>query len=595
VVYAWDYFAGKILSQRSIDHKICDKIMQSDEMNEIDSIALKIATTWYQNKTIQDKITFDGINLGFLVEWELFHYLIQTIKDYFMLEKILEIEKPDKVIIFGDIDQIETICKEKHISCEIKKSKNDNSEFIMDYIQIKYDILNYPISFKISLQKFFWLKKQFGVILKIILKLLSLKNKKSKSDRNYLLLEFNPSVYNDLLYVAKKNNVNIKLLNLRRPAIWNISSLKTVLKSRCEIINYNLGEKNENENNMVNNLREIFSMNQILSDIFSIKDKSFWFLIKEDFTKFCISRFSVAIQQNKMIKTVLKNQKINCILGWNDSLQIEKTAMTIGKKMNIPTVVLQHGLVSHRDNADKMESHIRISGLLPLVSEYFAVWGKIMQNYAIKMGMKKENVAIVGSPRYDSFFNKKINPKKRKIILFATSGLGNNHVAGFTSNVLEEYEDSIKTVCNTIKKLEGYELVVKLHPYSTDFIDIKKIIKDIDPSVKIIQNINISKLIEECDILITYNSSTVLLEAMILEKPTIAIQLNDITELQKEPIFRYNTISAINHEELENTLKSLLEDDVSNNKITNGKKLVNDYISNPTNSSEELLRFLQNL
>ncbi len=103
-------------------------------MNEIDSVALKIAISWYQDKTIQDILTFDGINLGFLVEWELFHYLIQSIKDYFMLEKILEKEKPHKVIIFGDINKIETICEEKHIPYELKKLKNNNSKFIMDFI-----------------------------------------------------------------------------------------------------------------------------------------------------------------------------------------------------------------------------------------------------------------------------------------------------------------------------------------------------------------------------------------------------------------------------------------------------------------------------
>ena len=177
VVYAWDYFASKILSQRFVKHQICDKILSFDEMSEIDSTALKIATTWHQNKTIRDTLTYDGINLGFLVEWETFHYLIQTIKNYVMLEKILEKENPDKVIIFGDIGSIGTILDKKHLTHELKESKKDNSKFIMDYIEIKYDVFNHPISFKISLQKFFWMKKQYETIIRFILNIVHIKRK----------------------------------------------------------------------------------------------------------------------------------------------------------------------------------------------------------------------------------------------------------------------------------------------------------------------------------------------------------------------------------------------------------------------------------
>ena len=595
IIYAWDYFTSQILSQRSLEHRICDKIISSKEMSEIDSTALEIAITWYQNNTIQNILRINKINLGFLVEWELFHYLIQTIKDYFMLEKILEQEKPHKVIIIGDINKIETICEEKDILYEIKKSNNKNNKFIMDFVEIKYDIFNHPISFKISLKKFHWIKKQYEKMLHVILKIFSYKNKKNKSNKNFLLLEFNPASYSDLLYVAKKNNINIKLLNFRRPAVWNANSFKIIRNSGCEIINHSINKKNNNVNDMIYNLKEFLNNDVNLSKIFSINNKSFWFFIKEDFTNFCISRFSLAIQEIETITTLLKNQKIDCILGWNDSLQTEKTIMTIGKKMSIPTVVLQHGLVSHSDNANIMQSRFRISGLLPLVSDYFAVWGKIMQDYAIKLGMNKENVPIVGNPRYDSLFRNKKKYEKNKTILFATSGLGNNTVAGFTSEVLEKYKKSIETVCSTVKKLEGYELIVKLHPYSTDFIDIKEIIKNIDPTIKVIQNINLIQLIENCDILITYHSSTALLEAMIMEKPTIAIQLFDSKTLQEKTIFRYNTISAIEYEELDTTLRSLLDDKFSHTKIENGKKFSRDYLSHTTNSSEELLRFLQNL
>lgn len=599
-IYAWDYFSSEILSKNFIKHKICDQILDAVEMNIIDLKALELATTWYDNEEIKKELLVDNINLGFLIEWEFFHYLIQTIKNFFIIEKIIREEKPSKIVSYGDIGPIKPICMKYQISYEPRNYPSFNNKFILDSIEVKYDILNHPIAFRISFKKFFLIKKVYERIISVILKII-IRERKEQNKKSFLLLEFNPSTYSDFLNVASLNGINVKLLNFRRPAIWNLNSLKAVKQARCEILNLDTSKVSINieskTKKILSNLQRLFSKDEIFEKIFSVENKSFWFYIKDEFKSFCKTRFSQAIEEIESTLFLFENQKIDCILAWNDSLQTEKTIMTIGKRNGIPTIALQHGLVAHNDNPEKIRSHIRITGLLPLVSDYLAAWGKIMQEYAIKIGMKKENVIIVGSPRYDNFFKKRRNvDKKTKTILFATSGLGNNSVAGFTSDVLERYEKSIEIVCTTVQKLGGYELIVKLHPYSTEFIDIKKIIKKINPSIKIIQNANLVNLIENCDVLITYGQSTVLLEAMILEKPTISIWLYDFASPQDEVIFRYDAISVIKHEELENTLKLLLNDTAfAHAKVENGKKLVNDYLSHQGSASQELLKFLQNL
>ena len=595
IVYAWDYFASKILSRGSIDHQICDKILSLDEMYEIDSAALKIATTWYQNKTIPDILTLDGINLGFLVEWEFFHYLIQTIKNYIMLEKILEKEKPDKVIIFGDIGPVNTIFDKHNIAYELKDSREDNNKFIMDYIVIKYDILGHPISFKISLSKFSWIKKQYEKVVHMILKLSPSKGKRNNSKKSYLLLEFNPTTYSDLLYTAKKNNINLKLLNFRRPAIWNINSLKIIMRSGCDIINMDI-DKVLNDNKIKSAIDYLRNSDE-LDEVFSIRNKSFWFFIKDDFVNFCISRFSQALQEIKISSDILKNQKVDCVIGWNDALQTEKTIMITGKRAGIPTVVLQHGLFAHREKMPKEDAYIRINGFLPLVADYLCVWGNIMSQHSTKLGMKKENVLTVGSPRYDNFLvQPKSKIKEKKTILFATSGLANFSASQFTSEILEKYEKSLEVICSICKKFKEYELIVKLHPYSYDFIDVKNIIKKNYPDAKIIQNANMANLIENCDVLITYAQSTVLLEAMMLEKPTISIWLYDFISPEEDILFKYDAITVSTSESLESNLKKILTDkDFADLKVKNGKKFVNDYLSNQGNASNKLLKFLDDI
>ncbi|SMH72311.1 UDP-N-acetylglucosamine 2-epimerase [Candidatus Nitrosotalea okcheonensis] len=565
-------------------------------MNEIDLTALEISTNWYKNTIIQDMLTFEGINLGFLVEWELFHYLIQTIKNYVMLEKILEKEKPQKAIIYGDIGQIGSIFDKHHVTYELKESENHNDDkFIMDYIEIKYDIFNHPVSFRISLQKFFWMRRQYEKVLNMILKLFSVKGKRDNLRKNYLLLEFNPSTYNDLLYAAEKNNNNLKLFNFRRPAIWNVNSFKVILRSGCDIVReYTDKVPDEKIKSVIDHLRNSYEMEKI----FSIRNKSFWFFIQKDFINFCHIRFLEALQEIKSVTAILKNQRIDCILGWNDSLQTEKTIMTIGKKLGIQTVVLQHGIVNHNENPEKIRSHIKINGLVPLVADYLCCWGDIMEKHAISLGMQKEKLVKTGSPRYDSFFSQKrmIHVKEKKTILFATSGLANNFVAGFTSEILKKYEESIENICSICQRFKEYELIVKIHPYSSDFIDVKSIIKRSNSNAMIIQNANMEKLIENCDVLITYAQSTVLLEAMILEKPTISIWLYDFISPEEDMLFKYDAVTVTTSERLEDNLKRILKDeDFTKFKINNGKRFVNDYLSNRGKASYELLRFLDQI
>ena len=55
------------------------------------------------------------------------------------------------------------------------------------------------------------------------------------------------------------------------------------------------------------------------------------------------------------------------------------------------------------------------------------------------------------------------------------------------------------------------------------YYDIKPLIRQIDPNIPIYQNQNILDLLLTCDSMISLNYSTVLLDAMILNKPVLLI------------------------------------------------------------------------
>ena len=74
------------------------------------------------------------------------------------------------------------------------------------------------------------------------------------------------------------------------------------------------------------------------------------------------------------------------------------------RKQNVMSMVLQHGTpaVSFPDFSDLNPIH----GTLPIYDDKkIALWGTIMQKYALKHGIKENNIIVSGSPRHDSYFD----------------------------------------------------------------------------------------------------------------------------------------------------------------------------------------------
>ena len=53
---------------------------------------------------------------------------------------------------------------------------------------------------------------------------------------------------------------------------------------------------------------------------------------------------------------------------------------------------------------EKFDKYIPILPILPSNGSKHLVWGKILEDFIIKQGGKKEEIVKIGSPRYDKFF-----------------------------------------------------------------------------------------------------------------------------------------------------------------------------------------------
>ena len=187
------------------------------------------------------------------------------------------------------------------------------------------------------------------------------------------------------------------------------------------------------------------------------------------------------------------------------------------KEKGIPHFEIQHGMYTSQ------------SLMTTPISDKIFIWGEAAKDSLIEAGATNEQIKVTGSPKYDSLilrsdnYNRSLVKTDDKIILFTTQPLPGN------TNL-----QIINEIGLFLNKNKGISLIVKPHPaeikdyykgfveqFSGDIISIA----DSDEDT--------TDLILRADIIIIL-SSTVGIEAAILDKPLICVNLSKEKSLYVE-------------------------------------------------------------
>ncbi len=593
-IFSLNYFTHNKLITNSIEHEIGENHLTNLDKNLIDSQTIETTSNWCLNKNFDNYLLFDGINLASLIEMELFDYFSKAYKTALTIIRIIEKEKPTTLIDVTDFsDLTQQLCNQKKIDyTQIHNIKRTLTYF--DKINIKYNVGPLPLSVTISKNNYKKIKIFVERITKQFLKLSENYNAKKKS---ILLLDFNPIHYDLLLKELSNSGKNILLLNQRRPAIWNLQSFNIIRKSRSNIINLNDFYKKiknkikDQKQQKKDDLKIFWNMDSIFQEIFMIENYSIWNSIKSSFTKICNPRFLDSVERLMLLKQVFSKYDISVILEWAETAPHEKEVVEIAKKSGKETIMLQHAMSPNGHLWSKAGRFFSFfSG--PLNSDKQVVWGETTKKYAIEFGHNQNNILSLGSPRHDKFFqSKKINNKG--MILLATTGVTEFFAETSTTNDYLKFNNFVQEVCRVVKNLNDKKLVIKLHP-QPDFVNnIIDLIKKIDPQIEIVLDTDLVTLINSCELLITFKNSTIALESMILNKPTISLQTDKWAE-ESEIAKKHGIISISKIEDIEPTIHNVLRDDVfKTNVLKNSEIFIQKYFSNRGTASKFLAEFLE--
>ena len=596
--FTFDFNVHEILKNKKIEHEIADNLLTEEDRLKIFNQMLEFRK-WYSTVTSKD-LEFENVNILKLFDTHEFSsYLMPNLINFILIKKIIEKEKPEKIISTSIFKKfINLFSKNSPIQTEYFINKLDQ-KLLWDKITIKYDVGKFSISFNLSKKLYLKFKKIVELTLGFFYNFWSFNDLSKKS---IIFLEFNPAIHSTLLNKLKNYHGNILLINRRRSAVWNKKSIDIVRHSDSKIVNFDrILDKNEKLKlpllitDYSKKLEVFWENSDFFNNLFQINDYSFWDIIREDLKRKYDEKLSDFIFSILSVKKLLAKNDVKCIVSLNDVGETEKAFLEFNNE-KIPSILLEHGFIERVKETKQFDylDFIYFKGKLAVMGETRKKW------LCEEFNIDPNRIISLGSPRHDDYFNCKLkNNNKNKItILLAPNPIGD--ISGLSSTDLKlRVNNVILKILSTVKQLDNFQIIVKLHSSQLKHNEeMNSFIKNYDNTIPIYLSKSVIDTINDADLVIvmspeTYGTSTMILESMILGKPTINIVFNQ-KPFQFEHVKSKAVFIISEHDELEEKIrKILLDKNIQNEIIKNADKFVNKFLSNPGIASEKILDLLR--
>jgi len=233
-IFSFNIIVHKFLEDKKIEHEIAESYLSKEDHFKIFDTTVSL-WEWHKSESIDKEFQYEGINiLGLLETGEFHHFLVREIYKFFVIKRIVEKEKPDKIFANNQFKNIiSELTNNNHTSINQIDTKKYNFLIYWDKISYEFHLGKIPIGIQLSRKNYQRIKNFFE---SIICKLFSFDLKPNENKKIILFVGFNPLQYSELFENLKNYEGIVSLLNYKRPAIWNMDSLNFLRKSNCKLI-----------------------------------------------------------------------------------------------------------------------------------------------------------------------------------------------------------------------------------------------------------------------------------------------------------------------------------------------------------------------
>ena len=600
-IFSFNIIVHKFLEDKKIEHEIAESYLSKEDHFKIFDTAVSF-WEWHKSKSIDNEFQYEGVNiLGLLETGEFHQFLVAEIYKFFVIKRIIEKERPDKIFANNQFSNIiSKLTDNNHISINQIDTKKYNFLIHWDKISYKFHLGKIPIGIKLSRKNYQRLKNFFE---SIICKLFSLDLKPNENKKMILIVEFNTLQYSELFENLKNYEGVVSLLDYRKPAIWNMNSLNFLRKSNCKLIRMenflNASDKKLISDLVIGYLEKLERLrtDSYLENKFTVEGITIWPFLKEILIEVFRKRMYEYLLLILFSKKILTKTNVSCILTLGLDGESEKAILNLNKN-NKPSILLEHGFTNYLPEISRFD----ITSGLSIFKDKIAVWGNIQKQYLVNvLKIPEKKILVVGSPRHDKFFREIISTKKDSVrTVLIIPGMFAPSNAQFSTFSYLRLENLLKRTLKIFENFKNVKLIVKLHPsqyIETEYI--KKLINQSNPNVMIYHTEPIQKILEDCDTVLNIHTevlpSTAVLDALVMGKPVMNISLVD--ENYNFQFIKDNAVMQVTYKsDLEKNLKTILYDENFRKElIENAQKHLQSYLSNQGKASKHFAEILNSL
>jgi UDP-N-acetylglucosamine 2-epimerase len=273
----------------------------------------------------------------------------------------------------------------------------------------------------------------------------------------------------------------------------------------------------------------------------------------------------------KMINTV--SPDIICVMP--DMYFLQQMAVVLAKRHGIPTMTCSAAWDFDHPRPLLRRFHV----------DKIATMGEKVKKAYVNSGIEPDRIDIAGVAHFDRMFNR---DKDKDARVLADNGIDSSKkiIVFATQHSVIEMEEMLIGVIKAILKMQNVLLVVKVHP-AEDITFYQAIAEKFhDSRIHIVKTIDLYALISNCQLFITQFSTTAL-EAMMLDKPVITINLSGkpVTVPYAE---EGASLGVYKYEDIEPAILKALNDKEIRNKLKAGRyKFVREWAGEPDGKASQ--------
>lgn len=483
-IFPGDFFAENFLQKRKIT--VIEGKIPEVSLEHALKETINLCSEWHLYGELPELLQIRDVNVGETIQFKMMGQIFSLLREIELVNALIERERPDTVYIQSDLFQPGQAFDATAIAKGVKRC----------FLEPRF-----YRNFKEQLRLYLGYKGYKRIFFDSV-NLYSINETRSDRSKYVILLDvvyvnYLNAVFPAIREVIKQNACECYILGQKSVLSKRFNNMK-----RVDIKNQNAAEYKEKVKKLRAYYHSKLKKDTQFQSIFEYKGINFWDVIKGDIGLLFDKQFPDLISSILYIDKVIDIIQPDILVVGDDRAATVKGHVLLAKKKGVPTLEVQHGLLSATKPLDTP------------VSDRIAAGGDYSKKVYMMFGAKKEQIVVTGWPKFDTSVKLKESltekHKNGADILFATQP------TDFKLNL-----DTIEAIGSFIGDFTHVRLIVKPHPAENTKI-YNHIAKKYKNVILHKSSEDISGLIASSDILVNF-LSTVAIEAALLDKPIICI------------------------------------------------------------------------